>query len=174
MSARPVLLDFKSRPRQGGLVGAILLLFGIIAATVTSLEFRASSLTREALELRLDALNSTHNPGSSATRSSVAEEAGPIVTELAAPWSLLLQELESAGQDTGGDVAVLAVEPDREKSRVRIVAEAHDLATALAYIERLQKSRALRFPMLDSHEIRTEDHEQPVRFQLSAEWKNLT
>ena len=74
----------------------------------------------------------------------------------------------------GHGVAVLAVEPDREKGRIRIVAEARDLPTALAYIERLQKSRALRFPMLDSHEVRTDDHDQPVRFQLSAEWSTVS
>ncbi len=101
-----------------------------------------------------------------------AEEAGPVVAELGAPWSLLLQELETASQDIGGAVAVLAVEPDRDKGRIRIVAETRDLATALAYILRLQKSNALRYPMLDSHEVRAEDHDQPVRFQLSAEWKS--
>jgi hypothetical protein len=51
------------------------------------------------------------------------------------------------------------------------VAEARDLPSALLYVERLQKSNALRFPILDSHEVRTEDKDQPVRFQLSAEWR---
>jgi hypothetical protein len=87
---------------------------------------------------------------------------------------MLLQELEAASHDEAGSVAVLAVEPDREKGRIRIVAEARNLGMALAYIERLQKSHALRFPMLDSHEIRVEDRDQPVRFQMSAEWKTAS
>jgi hypothetical protein len=174
VSARPILLDFKARPRRGGIAGAAVLLVGCIGVSLVSLQFRASSLTREGLELRLDAMASAHNAGAAAARSGAAEEAGPIVAELAAPWSILLRELETASEDIGGAVAVLAVEPDREKGRVRIVAEARDLPTALAYIERLQKSRALRFPMLDSHEVRTDDHDQPVRFQLSAEWSTVS
>ena len=136
------------------------------------MQFHASSLTLSGLELRLGDIESARSAGMGTVSAGTAEEAGPLVTELGAPWSLLLQELETASQDIGGAVAVLAVEPDREKGRVRIVAEARDLPTALAYIERLQKSNALRFPMLDSHEVRTEDHDQPVRFQLSAEWRN--
>ena len=174
MSAQPLLLDFKARPRRGGIAGAALLLLGTAGVLYMGVQFRAASLTREGLELRLDSLTSARSKEAGAARPGAAEEAGPLVGELAAPWSLLLQELETATQDIGGTVAVLAVEPDREKGKIRIVAEARDLATALAYIERLQKSRALRFPMLDSHEVRTEDKEQPVRFQLTAEWKTLT
>jgi hypothetical protein len=174
VSAQRILLDFKTQPRRGGIAGPVVLLLGCVGALLVGLQFRASSLTREGLELRLDAMASAHSTGAAAARSGGAEEAAPLVAELAAPWSTLLQELENASQDIGGSVAVLAVEPDREKGRIRIVAEARDLATALAYIERLQKSRALRFPMLDSHEIRTDDHDQPVRFQLSAEWNTAT
>jgi hypothetical protein len=172
LSAHPILLDFKPRPRAGGILGMAVLLLGLIGAVMVALEFHASSLTRSGLELRLDALASVRNAG--ASHAANAEEAGPLVNELGAPWSLLLQELETASQDLGGAVAVLAVEPDREKGRLRIVAETRDLATALAYIERLQKSQALRFPMLDSHEVRAEDHDRPIRFQLSAEWRSAS
>jgi hypothetical protein len=172
MNTRPILLDFKERRRHGGIAGAIILTLGAAGTIVAGMQFRASNLTLSGLELRLEAIESNHNSGMGPAMAGTAEEAGPLVSELGAPWSLLLQELEAASQDIGGAVAVLAVEPDREKGRVRIVAEARDLPTALAYIERLQKSNALRFPMLDSHEVRTEDHDQPVRFQLSAEWKS--
>jgi hypothetical protein len=171
MSVQPILLDFKTRPRRGGIAGAVVLFLGCSGLLLAGMQYRASSLARDGLEMRLDAVTSAQNAGAASLRSGAAEEAGPLVTELGTPWSLLLQELETASQDVGSTVAVLAVEPDRDKGRIRIVAEAKDLPTALAYIERLQKSHALRFPMLDSHERRTEDHDQPVRFQLSAEWR---
>jgi hypothetical protein len=174
MSARPLLLDFKARRRHGGIAGAFVLSLGVAGAVYAGMQFHASNQTLSGLELRLDAMESRHGAGLGAVAAGAAEEAAPLVTELGAPWSLLLQELETASQDIGGSVAVLAVEPDRQKGRVRIVAEAHDLPAALAYIERLQKSQALRFPMLDSHEVRTEDRDQPVRFQLSAEWRNIS
>jgi hypothetical protein len=172
MNTRPILLDFKERRRPGGIAGSIILALGAAGTVFAGVQFRASSLTLSGLELRLEAMESAHNAGTGPLTAGAAEETAPVVAELGAPWSLLLQELEAASQDAGGAVAVLAVEPDREKGRVRIVAEARDLPAALAYIERLQKSNALRFPMLDSHEVRTEDHDQPVRFQLSAEWKS--
>ena len=171
MNAQPILLDFKPRRRQGGIVGIIVLTCGAAGALLAGIQFHSSRLTLAGLELRLGDLESAHDSRMGTVSAGTAEEAGPVVTELGAPWSLLLQELESASQDLASAVAVLAVEPDREKGRVRIVAEARDLPSALLYVERLQKSNALRFPILDSHEVRTEDKDQPVRFQLSAEWR---
>lgn len=165
-----MLLDFKGQRRRGGIVGAVVLTCGALGAAFAAMQFHESRQTLSGLELRLDAIESRRNTGMGPVAAGVVEEAEPLVGELGAPWSVLLQELETASHDSGGAVAVLAVEPDREKGRIRIVAEARDLPTALAYIERLQKSNALRYPMLDSHEVRTEDRDQPVRFQLSAEW----
>jgi hypothetical protein len=172
MNRAPILLDFKTRSRGGGILGLVILSLGGAGAVFAGMQFRASSLTLSGLELRLDAVEAAHKAGMGPVMAGAAEEAAPVVAELGAPWSLLLQELESASQEVGGSIALLAIEPDRKKGRIRIVAEARDLPTVLEYIERLQKSRALRFPMLDNHEVRTEDREQPVRFQLSAEWMN--
>lgn len=174
MSAQNLLLDFKVRPRSGGLAGVALVVLGTLGTLLVGLQFHSSSLTRAGLELRLEALDSARSASLGSGNSNAAEEAGPVVNALSAPWSLLLRELETASHDTEGSVAILAIEPDRAKGRIRIVAEARDLTMVLAYVQRLQKSRALRFPMLDSHEIRTEDRDQPVRFQISAEWNTLS
>ena len=171
MSAQPLLLDFQSRPRRGGLIGAVILVAGSVGAAAAGVAFHDSSLKREGLELRIAALETARNAKLGSAAALPAEESMPVVNVLGAPWALLLQELEAASHDEAGDVAVLGVEPDREKGRIRIVAEARNLKAALAYIDRLQKSHALRYPILDSHEIRTEDRDQPVRFQLSADWK---
>ena len=171
MSAQPLLLDFQSRPHPGGKFGATVLVLGALAAAFAGVAFHDSSMRREGLALKLAALESARNSKLGSVAALSAEESMPAVNVLGAPWAILLQELEAASHDEAGDIAVLGVEPDREKSRIRIVAEARDLHGALAYIKRLQKSQALRFPILDSHEIRTEDRDQPVRFQLSADWK---
>ncbi|HZO21932.1 MAG TPA: hypothetical protein VFB37_05455, partial [Steroidobacteraceae bacterium] len=86
------------------------------------------------------------------------------------PWSSLLTELESASEDVASTVSLLEVEPDPIKHVVRITAEARTLSDALAYLERLQKSSMLRYPMLDSHELRKDDPQHPIRVKLSAEW----
>jgi len=171
MKTQPMRLDFQSADRGGGLAGLLVLGAGCVGLVTLGLLFHSTALQREGLELKLEALESSHDAGLSSVGNQNTEDAGPVVAMLGAPWSLLLQELESASHDEAGSVAVLAVEPDREKGRIRITAEARDLNMALAYVERLQKSHALKFPMLDSHEVRVEDRDQPVRFQLSAEWK---
>jgi hypothetical protein len=68
-------------------------------------------------------------------------------------------------------VAVLSIEPDHSKRLVHITGESRDLPTALAYVQRLQKSTLLRYPMLDTHDLKTDDPQHPVRFALSAEWR---
>ncbi len=171
MKTRPLQLDFQSPERSGGPAGLLILVAGVTALLLIGLQFHAASLEREGLELKLEALESFRNAGTDSGGRQGAEDAAPVVAMLGAPWAELLKELESASHDEAGAVAVIAVEPDREKGRIRIIAEARNLGMALAYVERLQKSHALRYPMLDSHEVRVEDRDQPVRFQLSADWK---
>jgi hypothetical protein len=171
LNAKIMLLDFKSRTRLGGIAGFAILLLAAMAATLVCAKFRTSALTRAALELRLEALGAARGASYRSAGSGALDDAGAALGQLSAPWALLLNELEAASHDSEHTVAVLSVEPDQKKGRVRIIAETRDLATALAYIQRLQKSRALRFPILDAHEVRTEDREQPVRFQLSADWR---
>jgi hypothetical protein len=55
---------------------------------------------------------------------------------------------------------------------VRVSAEARTLELALHYVERLQSSRSLEYPMLDRHEIRSTDPQRPVRFELTGLWKD--
>jgi hypothetical protein len=53
-----------------------------------------------------------------------------------------------------------------------VTAESRTLALALSYVERLQSSRSLQYPMLDRHEVRADDPQRPVRFELTGAWKD--
>jgi hypothetical protein len=171
MTRASIELDLsRARPRVNRR-GLILLALGIAVAALVVLDYRANSAQRAALELRLDPSPGTRiarKPDKAAERA--AQDVRAASTELMAPWSRLLQELELASADTGGSVAVLGVEPDREKRQVRVLAEARTLDVALAYVKRLQESEALRYPMLESHEVQAKDPQRPVRFQLRADW----
>ena len=83
----------------------------------------------------------------------------------------MLDDLEAASRDSDDSISVLSVLPDRETRRVTLVAEARSLPAALNYVQRLQHSKSLLHPMLDSHEVRTDSAERPVRVQITAEWK---
>jgi hypothetical protein len=103
--------------------------------------------------------------------AGLSEEAAHIASQLGTPWTPLLAELESASHDSASDIALLSVEPDESKHLVRVTGESRDLSRVLAYVGRLQSSTLLRYPMLESHEVRSDDPQRPVRFALSAEWR---
>jgi len=165
-------LDFaRKRPRVNRL-GAALLAVGVVGAILVLVDYQNVAAQSAGLEMRLAATGpdlSGAKPDKATERA--AADAGAAVAELATPWSVLLQELELASADSKGSVSVLAVEPDREKRQVRVLAEARSLPIALAYVERLQKSHALRYPMLQSHEVQEKDPERPVRFEIAADWR---
>ncbi len=172
MTRPQIELDFARRRPRVNRIGAALLAAGILGAVLVIADYRGMAAENAGLEMRLAAISPGPDaaiPDQAAMR--VAEEAGAAVSELATPWSILLRELELASEDSQNPVAILAVEPDREKHQVRVVAEARTLLIALAYVKRLQSSKAMRFPMLESHEVQAKDPERPVRFQIKADWR---
>ncbi len=173
MSGPVVTLDFAARRVRTTFPGVVILVLGVSSLAGAAIEYRNSVMKRAALELRLAALVTTNDrrPVNPATMAQANAEAARVMRELGAPWTRMLSELESASHDTEGQVAVLAVEPDHQKHLIRISGESKDLPLALAYLERLKKSRSLRFPMLDSHEIVADDAEHPVRFAMTAQWR---
>ena len=166
----PIWLDFVGTPRRARTPGILLLAVGLLTCAALGYDFQDKLAERDGLEARL---NATARPHRSASPSESRETAAAAAIEkqLWVPWSSLLAELESASQDVSSTVSLLQVEPDPAKHIVRITAEARTLPDALAYLERLQKSSMLRYPMLDSHELRKDDPEHPIRVKLSAEWR---
>jgi hypothetical protein len=176
MSAPLLLVDFQGTRRSGGAVGAVIAALGVLAIGGAWLQLRGVAAQREGLELRREALARATNRGTQLAQIQGlgSQETVKTVRALATPWSRLLAELEAASSDNTGTVAILAIEPDNGKHRVKVTAEARTLPVALAYVRRLKKTGILRYPMLDSHEVRADDREHPVRFQLSADWSDAT
>jgi hypothetical protein len=175
MSAPAVRLDFAAPRVRVTVPGLLLLIVGCVAATVACLEYRAVVGRKAGLELRLAASlrHSSRDPASSARALRLNEDAGKIANELGTPWTAVLSDLETASRDSAGAISVLSIEPDHDKRRVRISGESRDLAVALDYLQKLQASRSLRYPMLDSHEVVADNKDHPVRFALTAQWREL-
>ena len=169
----PVLLDFAAPRVRTTLTGMVLLVVGLSAVALACLEYRAASMKRAGLEMKLaDAVRrSSRNPADAVSAQRQSDEAISITRELGTPWTGLLADLEAASHASEGQVAVLAVEPDHEKHRILIKAESKDLSLALAYLKRLQDSHSLHYPMLDSHEVVADDKDHPVRFAMTADWQ---
>ena len=172
-----IKLDFSHARPALSLAGGLLCAVGILAASFVVLEYHSIAQHRAGLELRLAALARADAQAAAAVESPVdarvAVSAQEAATDLSTPWTLLLSELEQTSKETQGEVALLGVEPDHAKHNVRVSAEARTLTLALAYVERLQASRSLSYPMLDRHEIRAEDAQHPVRFELTGAWRDL-
>lgn len=165
-----IQLDFVGPPPRARTPGILLITAGLLACAALGYDFQDKLAQRDGLEARLSAATRPHrSAGPGESRSAAA--AAAIEKQLWVPWSSLLAELESASQDVASTVSLLEVEPDPAKHVVRITAEARTLPDALAYLERLQKSTMLRYPMLDSHELRKDDPQHPIRVKLSAEWR---
>ncbi len=169
-----VHLDFQRPRARAPLIGLLLLAAGVLAAGTTLLAYRATLQKRAGMELRLEALTraSHTNPADAARVARDAAASEKAARELSTPWTSLLAELESASKDSDGQISLLAVEPDHAKHKVLVNGEAKTLALAIAYVQRLQSSTAMRYPMLDSHELKTDDPQHPVRFELSADWRD--
>ena len=166
----PIALDFAGPPRRSHGLGALLCSTGLLVCAALGYAFQANLTERDVLEMRLGSTVRPHRaPDPNAARNAAA--AADIEKQLSVPWSRLLGELEAASQDVASTVSLLEVAPDAAKHVVRITAEARTLPDALAYLERLQKSPVLRYPMLDSHELRKDDPQRPIRVKLTAEWR---
>jgi len=175
MSAPRVSLDFAGGRRRLTLVGGLLLLLGIAALGVTGVEYQRIEARRAGLALKVEAVNhrNQRDPAQELRATALNEESARIAQELAIPWTKLLAELEAASRDSPEGIAVLSVEPDHAKHHVRITGESRDLTRILAYVKRLQSSALLRYPMLESHDLKIDDPQRPVRFAMTAEWREL-
>jgi hypothetical protein len=172
----PIQLDFIYSPRRATWPGVLLLLLGTLSSAIVVYEYHLSVQRRAGLEYRIASLMRARTPaearGDSALDARIALSAEQAAQDLATPWTLLLAELEQAGKDSQGQVALLGVEPDHGRHSVRVSAEARTLALAINYVQRLQSSRSLEYPMLDRHEIRADDPQRPVRFELTGVWRD--
>lgn len=173
MSAARVQLDFV-RPRHASRAGVAIALFGALAALAAIGEYSMLRSEANGLEMQLAALGSVRDTSSAtgaAPERGATSEARAAASHLATPWAELLDDLEAASQDSQSSVALLSVEPDRESRRITVIAEARSLLEAIRYVQRLQQSKVVGRPLLDSHEVRTDVPEHPVRVQITAEWK---
>ncbi|MGH8253875.1 MAG: hypothetical protein ACRES2_07520 [Steroidobacteraceae bacterium] len=176
MSAPQLQLDFAGSRLRGGPLGIVVVVVGALCLSGVLVQQHMLNAQRQGLEMRRDALAGSlqRGRGVESVAGLSSQSAEKTVRELGTPWSQLLAELESASGDEAGNVAVLAIEPDHAKHRVRVTAEARTLELAIAYVQRLRKTSALRYPMLESHELRADDKDHPVRFQIAADWSDAT
>ena len=90
------------------------------------------------------------------------------VAQLNLPWRDLFDAIEAT---TPSNVALLSVEPDARKHVVRVLAEAANSDTMLAYIEKLKRHPFFELAVITHHEVNDKDANHPLRFQFDIVWK---
>lgn len=96
------------------------------------------------------------------------QRARRIALELRLPWNGLFRAVEEAADPS---VALLAVEPDVQRSALRVTGEAKDKDAMLRYVRRLGERKPVVRAMLESHVERRASGRAPVQFTLVAFWE---
>jgi hypothetical protein len=156
-------------------LGTALLGAGLATAIGVAAEYSAldESMARAESSLRESARAARKKPVVSrlqADPQKVALEvrqARELMLRLQLPWHELFGSIEGARKS---DVALLSIESQHEKRRVKIYAEAKDVEAMVSYLAYLRRRPALSEVYLESHEVQLKDQQRPVRFVLSADW----
>ncbi len=168
---RALSLDFCRRTRGLSVWGAVLLLAGAVALGEVLMRERELAGQIAHAEAQRAELARQGQPRPAAPRPAALQEeirnANAILDQLSLPWAGLFRALEPARPK---EIALLAIEPDAQKRRVRIEGEAKHFKALLDYIAALEDTPALTTVQLASHELRKQEPEKPVRFVLTAQW----
>jgi hypothetical protein len=172
-SPRLLYVDFARPARRATGASIVLCAAGLAAAIAVAMAFQAALAERAELGAQIEEASAgSRAPAANPAAVAAQAELAKVVHELSIPWTPLLAELETVSHDMKSQVSLLGVEPDAEKHIVRITAEVRSLPDALAYLQRLQQSPVLRYPMLESHELRKDDPDHAVRIKVAAEWRS--
>lgn len=166
-------LDFQ--PSRPGLLAVVLLLVAAILVADAAFEYRRlgellddaeSRLAQN--ERRLERLRSSERQKQPEQLLNTEEKRSleQAVAAIAVDWEVLYRRIDAA---SGDDVSLLAVAPNLSGSTVHISGEARDMKAALAFIESLRQSPLTRVVMV-SHQIRQNDPQRPILFEISATW----
>ena len=101
------------------------------------------------------------------TSAAEAVAVNAAIGQLNIPWRDLLDAIEHA---TPSDNALLSLEPDAAKHRLKVSAEAKDSAAMIGYIGSLRQQTFFQDIDLLHHEIIETDVHKPLRFQFEARW----
>ena len=176
---RTLNLDFVRQTSSLRRLGVILLIAAVATAAYLAQVYVKHSAELEVWQTkwhrlqkaqRKDATEPASNPSQKLEWEQLQSElktANRVIARLSLPWDALFREVEIA---VGEQVTLLSVEPDTEKSELRITAEAKNLTAMLEYIKRLRAIALFKDAHLTSHQIQQQDPQKPVRFVVNAQW----
>jgi Tfp pilus assembly protein PilN len=173
---RSLHLDFLHPAAPPARFGLVLLLAGVIAATLVGWRFIVIDREASALATRVAETEQMSKRGLAAVKpltgdpKIVAQEvaqANAVLASLTVPWDVMFRSLESA---RGDQVGLLGIQPEGSGRNVRIAGEARRYEDILGYLKRLESTEGFSNVFLAAHEIKTADNTRAITFTLTAEW----
>jgi len=170
---REIALDFQ--PRRPGLLSVVLFLAALLLCadawiddsalrdTLNETESRLAQAQQRAE--RLDAGQRDSRPEnvfSDEESKALRQAIGAIRID----WEKLYNSIDQAISE---DVSLLAVRPNATGKLVQISGEAKDMAAALALVEALRREPLAHVALL-SHQVKQNDTQRPIIFEISATW----
>lgn len=171
---RALTLDYRPQTRASW-VGIALLVAGVASAGVIGSEYQqvADEVAKAETGIREHGVATRKKvvvPAAAGDLQKVALEvkhAREILLQLSMPWNKLFASVEAVDAP---NVALLGIESDIDKQRVKISAEAKNLGAMLDYLRDLEGRLTFADVYLQSHQIQQQDPQHPVRFVLTATW----
>lgn len=172
---RKLALDFQ--PRRPGLLPAILLLAGLVLGADQWFEYAQLRDESEALHQRVEQLQKraarleASQRGSRPENVFSADETKALRQAIGAvgvDWMALYEHVD---RSVGDDIALLAIRPNASGKSVQISGEARRMDDALAFVEALHAA-PLSDVVLLSHQIKQNDPQRPIVFEIAATWSS--
>jgi len=172
---RALDLDFRHQTRVSW-IGILVLVAGAVSAVVVADQYHRMLAAANEAESGIRAHGVTQRRKPSAPSQPVdvqrvaleVKHARQILLQLSMPWNDLFASVEGV---SAPNVALLGIESDVGKQRVKISAEAKNLPAMLDYLHDLEGRAIFADVYLQNHEIQLRDPQRPVRFVVTATWK---
>ncbi len=170
---RDLSLDFQRR--RPGLLTVVLLLAGVLLCAdawldasalrsqLDDIEARLAKAQRRADRLDISRRDSRPENVFSADESKALRQA---ISAIRIDWAQLYRSIDAA---TSEDISLLAIRPNAQGRSVQLSGDARDLKAALAFVEALRREPFANVALL-SHQIKQNDPQRPIIFEIAATW----
>lgn len=170
---RDFALDFQPhRPRP---LAIVLLAAGLLLCAEAWLEDKALRVKLVEAEAQLNRARQHAERLDASRRDSRPENVFSVeetkalrqaINAIRVDWGTLFRRIDTAVSD---DVSLLAIRPNAADKSVQISGEGRDMRAVLAFVESLQHA-PLSQAVLLSHQIKQNDPQHPILFDISARW----
>jgi len=162
--------DFHAQPSRPNVLGIALALVGVTAMAWAWVNLQAARATEAGLAMQIAALEQTSSHPAAKPTSHADDAArvarARVAAQLEYSWQPAFDALAAARTSK---IALVSLDAVQARSQLKLVAEARQLADAIAYIETLQQQPGIRHVELLQHEVQADDAQKPLRVNILVE-----